>query len=96
MVTLSQWGRRGQLIDSIELRSMHPIGSLCFITSMHARNHAVIRTWDLIDLLCRVAARLSTMEVDSPDDDENHSPCYQRLKLKGKIATVKMRLKNFS
>ncbi|GFX43507.1 nucleic-acid-binding protein from transposon X-element [Trichonephila clavipes] len=43
----------------------------------------------------RVAARLSTMEVDSPDDDENHSPCYQRLKLKGKIATVQMRLKTF-
>ncbi|GFW62495.1 hypothetical protein TNCV_291691 [Trichonephila clavipes] len=35
------------------------------------------------------------MEVDSPDDDENHSPCYQRLKLKGKIATVQMRLKTF-
>ncbi|GFV10971.1 nucleic-acid-binding protein from transposon X-element [Trichonephila clavipes] len=35
------------------------------------------------------------MEVDSPDDDENHSPCYQRLKLKGRIATVKMRLKTF-
>ncbi|GFX85341.1 PRE_C2HC domain-containing protein [Trichonephila clavipes] len=34
------------------------------------------------------------MEVDSPDD-ENHSPCYQRLKLKGRIATVKMRLKTF-
>ncbi|GFW96603.1 uncharacterized protein TNCV_2846601 [Trichonephila clavipes] len=43
----------------------------------------------------RVAARLSTMEVDSPDDDENHSPCYQRLKLKGKIATAQMRLKTF-
>ncbi|GFV84524.1 uncharacterized protein TNCV_2481381 [Trichonephila clavipes] len=42
----------------------------------------------------RVAARLTTMEVDSPDD-ENHSPCYQRLKLKGRIATVKMRLKTF-
>ncbi|GFS65509.1 uncharacterized protein TNCV_2468971 [Trichonephila clavipes] len=35
------------------------------------------------------------MEVDSPDDDENLSPCYQRLKLKGKIATVQMRLKTF-
>ncbi|GFV91749.1 uncharacterized protein TNCV_4763141 [Trichonephila clavipes] len=35
------------------------------------------------------------MEVDLPDDDENHSPCYQRLKLKGKIATVQMRLKTF-
>ncbi|GFU87145.1 hypothetical protein TNCV_4067001 [Trichonephila clavipes] len=35
------------------------------------------------------------MEVDSPDDDENHSPCYQRLKLKGKIATAQMRLKTF-
>ncbi|GFW73110.1 hypothetical protein TNCV_832291 [Trichonephila clavipes] len=34
------------------------------------------------------------MEVDSPDD-ENHSPCYQRLKLKGRIATVKMHLKTF-
>ncbi|GFV86544.1 uncharacterized protein TNCV_2157351 [Trichonephila clavipes] len=32
--------------------------------------------------MTRVAARLSTMEVDSPDDDENHSPCFQRLKLK--------------
>ncbi|GFX16828.1 uncharacterized protein TNCV_2518061 [Trichonephila clavipes] len=49
------------------------------------------RTWNFR----RVAARLSTMEVDSPDDDENHSPCYQRLKLKGKIATVQMRLKTF-
>ncbi|GFW07249.1 hypothetical protein TNCV_3694421 [Trichonephila clavipes] len=41
-----------------------------------------------------VAARMSTMEVDSPDD-EKQSTCYQRLKLKGRIATEKMLLKTF-
>ncbi|GFU76548.1 hypothetical protein TNCV_1940361 [Trichonephila clavipes] len=37
---------------------------------------------------------MSTMDVDPPDA-ESHSPCYQRLKLKGRIATEKMRLKMF-
>ncbi|GFU76545.1 hypothetical protein TNCV_1940331 [Trichonephila clavipes] len=37
---------------------------------------------------------MSTMDVDPPDA-ESQSPCYQRLKLKGRIATEKMLLKTF-